>query len=157
VPEVLVPTGPNLLGSTSTGQLSWQGPVENGVGSVPGTITSNVTTPQGASAVEWTESDAGPNTWIWVNPTANLAGGQYYQASITLQGTGDVYLDFYNGQEDLVSESVQLTSTPQTLTIQGEVPTSYSTPLQVRTASAGPVDLYASGASIQLLTPEPSS
>jgi hypothetical protein len=157
VPETLVPTGPNLLGSTPTGQLNWQGPVENGVGSVPGTITPNVTTPQGASAVEWTETDAAPNTWIWLNPTANLAGGQYYQASITLQGTGDVYLDFYNGQEDLVSESVQLTSTPQTLTLQGEVPNSYSTPLQVRTASAGPVDLYASAASIQLLTPEPGN
>jgi hypothetical protein len=79
-----------------------------------------------------------------------------YQASITLQGSGDVYLDFYNGQEDLVSEIVQLTSTPVTLSLQGEVPSDYSTPLQVRTAGAGPVDLYASGASIQLLTPQPS-
>lgn len=157
VPETLVPTGPNLLGSTPSGQLNWQGPVENGVGSVPGTITPDVTTPQGASAVEWTETDAAPNTWIWVNPTANLAGGQYYQTSITLQGTGDVYLDFYNGQEDLVSESVQLTGTPQTLTLQGEVPDSYSTPLQVRTASAGPVDLDASAASVQLLMPEPGN
>jgi predicted alpha-1,2-mannosidase len=153
-PEVLVPTGPNLLGDTPAGQLSWQGPVENGVGSVPGTITTDVTTPQGASAVHWTETDAAPNTWIWVNPTADLTGGQMYQASITLQGSGEVYLDFYNGQEDLVSETVQLTTAPQTLTLQGEVPGDYSTPLQVRTAAAGPVDLYASGASIQLLTPQ---
>ena len=154
-PEILVPTGPNLLGSMPAGQLSWQGPVENGVGSVPGTITPDLTTPQGASAVEWTETDAAPNTWIWVNPAADLPGGQLYQASVTLQGSGDVYLDFYNGQEDLVSEAVQLTSTPQTLTLQGAVPASYSTPLQVRTASAGPVDLYASAAAIQLLTAEP--
>jgi predicted alpha-1,2-mannosidase len=153
-PEILVPTGPNLLGSTPTGELSWQGPVENGVGSVPGTVTTGVTTPQGASAVEWTETDAAPNTWIWVNPPASLTGGQYYQASITLQGTGDVYLDFYNGNEDLVSESVQLTSTPVTLSLFGQVPSSYNTPLQVRTAAAGPVDLYASAASIQLLTPQ---
>jgi predicted alpha-1,2-mannosidase len=153
-PEILVPTGPNLLGTTPTGQLSWQGPVENGVGSVPGTITTGVTTPQGASAVEWTETDAAPNTWIWVNPTASLTGGQYYQASITLQGTGEVYLDFYNGNEDLVSESVQLSSTPVTLSLIGQVPNSYNTPLQVRTSGAGPVDLYASAASIQLLTPE---
>jgi putative alpha-1,2-mannosidase len=157
VPETLVPTGPNLLGDTPTGQLSWQGPVENGVGSVPGTITPDVTTPQGASAVEWTETDAAPNTWIWVDPTASLTGGQMYQATITLQGSGDVYLDFYNGQEDLTTETVQLTSTPVTLTLDGEVPNDYSTPLQVRTASAGPVDLYASGASIQLLTVEPAS
>ncbi|MGH3157243.1 MAG: GH92 family glycosyl hydrolase, partial [Streptosporangiaceae bacterium] len=144
-PVSLVATGPNLLGSTPTGELDWQGPVENGVGSVPGTVTTGVTTPQGASAVEWTETDAAPNTWIWVNPTSDLTGGRYYQASITLQGSGDVYLDFYNSEEDLVSESVSLTSTPVTLSLIGQVPNSYSTPLQVRTAAAGPVDLYASG------------
>jgi len=155
-PEVLTPTGPNLLGATPTGGLAWQGPVENGVGSVPGTITPDVTTPQGASAVEWQETDAGTNTWIWVNPTADLTGGQEYQATVTLQGTGDVYLDFYNGQEDLTSETVQLTSTPVTLTLDGAVPDDYSTPFQIRTADAGPVDLYASGASVQLLTPETS-
>jgi predicted alpha-1,2-mannosidase len=152
-PVNLVATGPNLLGSTPTGELDWQGPVENGVGSVPGTVTG-VTDPQGASAVEWTETDAAPNTWIWVNPAADLTGGHYYQASITLQGSGDVYLDFYNGQQDLVSETLQLTSTPVTLSLTGEVPSSYSTPLQVRTAASGPVDLYASGASIQLLKRE---
>ena len=155
-PETLVPTGPNLLGTTPTGQLNWQGPVANGVGSVPGTVTPDVTTPQNASAVEWQETDAAPNTWIWVNPTSDLTGGQTYQATITLQGTGDVYLDFYNGQEDLTTETVQLTSTPVTLTLDGEVPGDYSAPLQVRTADAGPVDLYASSASIQLLTPEAS-
>jgi hypothetical protein len=151
-PQTLVPTGPNLLGTAPAGQLAWQGPVANGVGAVPGTITPDVTTPQGASAVEWQETDAAPNTWIWVSPTADLPGGQTYQATITLQGSGDVYLDFYNGQEDLMTETVQLTSTPVTLTLDGAVPSDYSTPLQVRTADAGPVDLYASGASIQLLT-----
>ncbi len=155
-PETLVPTGPNLLGATPTGQLNWQGPVANGVGSVPGTVTPDATTPQNASAVEWQETHAAPNTWIWVNPTSDLTGGQTYQATITLQGTGDVYLDFYNGQEDLTTETVQLTSTPVTLTLDGEVPGDYSAPLQVRTADAGPVDLYASSASIQLLTPEAS-
>ena len=45
--------------------LDWQGPVENGVGSVRGTVTTGVTDPQGASAVEWTETDAAANTWIW--------------------------------------------------------------------------------------------
>jgi len=43
-----------------------------------------------------------------------------------------------------------------TLTLDGEVPAAYSTPLQVRTAGAGPVDLFASGASVQLLTLEAS-
>jgi predicted alpha-1,2-mannosidase len=155
-PTVLVPTGPNLLGATPTAQLAWQGPVENGVGAVPGTITPT-TTPQGASAIEWTEPNADANTWIWTDPTTQLPAGQYYQGSITLQGTGDVYIDFWNGSEDLVSQTVQLTSTPQTLTVQGEVPAAADTHLQVRTADSGPVDLYASNASIQLLTPEQSS
>ncbi|HEX4789028.1 MAG TPA: GH92 family glycosyl hydrolase [Actinospica sp.] len=155
-PTILVPTGANLLGSTPTGQLAWQGPVENGVGSVPGTITPT-TTSQGASAAEWTETTADPNTWIWVDPPSQLPGGQYYQASITLQGTGAVYLDFWDGAQDLVSSTVQLTGTPQTLTVQGEVPAGASTHLQVRTADSGPVDLYASNASIQLLTAQQGS
>jgi predicted alpha-1,2-mannosidase len=150
-PTILVPTGANLLGTTPTGQLAWQGPVENGVGSVPGTITPT-TTPQGASAVEWAETNADPNTWIWVDPASQLPAGQYYQGSVTLQGAGAVYLDFWNGQQDLVSETVQLSSTPQTITVQGDVPDAASTHLQVRTADAGPVDLFASNASIQELT-----
>jgi predicted alpha-1,2-mannosidase len=152
VPVILVPTGPNLLGATPTGQLSWQGPVENGVGSVPGTISPG-TTPEGASAVRWTETNAASNTWIWVDPAAQPPSGQSYQVSITLEGTGSVYLDFWNGQQDLSSAAVQLTATPQTLTLQGAVPSAAGTHLQVRTADPGPVDLYASAASIQLLTP----
>ncbi|HET9169617.1 MAG TPA: GH92 family glycosyl hydrolase [Actinospica sp.] len=152
-PTILVPTGANLLGTAATGQLNWQGPVENGVGSVPGTITPT-TTPQGASAVEWTETNADPNTWIWVDPASQLPAGQYYQGSVTLQGTGTVYLDFWNGRQDLVSETVTLSSTPQTVTVQGQVPDAADTHLQVRTGDAGPVDLYAGNASIQLLTPQ---
>ena len=155
-PTILVPTGPNLLGDTPTAQLSWQGPVENGVGSIPGTIAPT-TTPQGASAVEWTETSADPNSWIWVDPPSQLPAAQYYQASITLQGTGAVYIDFWNGQQDLVSATVQLTATPITLTVQGQVPSAADTHLQVRTADTGPVDLYASAASIQLLTPQQQS
>jgi hypothetical protein len=152
-PTILVPTGANLLGDTPTAQLDWQGPVENGVGAVPGTITPT-TTPQGASAVEWTQTNADPNTWIWVDPPTELPAAQYYQGSVTLQGTGAVYLDFWNGEQDIVSATVQLTDTPQTLTVQGEVPDLADTHLQIRTADGGPVDLFASNASIQLLTPE---
>jgi predicted alpha-1,2-mannosidase len=153
-PVVLVPTGSNLLGTTPTGQLTWQGPVENGVGSVPGTVTTGVTTPEGASAVHWTETNADPNTWIWTDPPSQPAAGQYYQASVTLEGTGTVYLDFWNGQQDLTSATVTLTGTPQTVTLQGLVPSAASTHLQVRTADTGPVDLYAGAASILLLTPQ---
>jgi predicted alpha-1,2-mannosidase len=152
-PAILVPTGPNLLGSTPTGQLNWQGPVQNGVGAVPGTVVA-ATTPQGTSAVHWTQANAAPNTWIWVDPPAALPAGQYYQYSVTLQGTGDVYLDFWNGSQDLSSSDVQLTGTPVTLTVQGQVPSAGSTHFQIRTAGSGAVDLMASAATVQTLTPE---
>jgi putative alpha-1,2-mannosidase len=142
------PTGPNVF-TQPTGDLAWGYHEVSSGGSTP-TITPT-TTASGARAISWQQATAEANTWIQANPPA-LTQGDAYLASVTLQGTGDVFLDFYNGQEDLVSESVQLTSTPQTLSLQGEVPNSYNTPLQVRTASAGPVDLYASGASIQVLT-----
>jgi hypothetical protein len=147
----LVPTGANLLGSAPTGQLNWQGPVENGVGSIPGTLNKGVTTPQGASAVWWAESSAAPNSWIWVDPASELIGGNYYEVSVTVQGTGYVYLDFWNGQNDLTTSPVKLTSTPVTLTLRAWVPQTQATHLQVRTFATGPVGLYASAASIQLL------
>lgn len=149
----LTPTGPNLLGDAPTGQLDWSGPVENGVGSVPGTLTTDVTTPQGASAVQWTETSAAPNTWIWVNPLTTLAAGAYYEVTVTVAGSGDdIYLDFWNGQMDLTTSPVQLTDTPQTLTLRAWVPQAAQTHLQIRTAASGPLSLYASAASIQLLT-----
>ena len=128
-PTILVPTGPNLLGPAATGDLGWQGPVQNGVGSVPGTLAPT-TTATGASAIHWTETSAGPDSWIWVDPAAQLPGGQSYQVSISLAGTGDVHLDFWNGQTDLNSATVTLTATPQTLTLQGAVPSAADTHLR---------------------------
>jgi hypothetical protein len=67
-----------------------------------------------------------------------------------------VYLDFWNGQQDVTSQTVQLTGTPQTVTVQAAVPSAADTHLQVRTADQGTVDLYASAAALQVLTPEQS-
>ena len=154
-PVILTPTGPDLLGGAPTGQLAWQGPVQNGVGSVPGTVAAG-TTPEGDSAVHWTEADAGANTWIWVDPAAPLPSGQSYRFSVALEGTGSVYLDFWNGRQDLTSATVQLTGTPQTLTVQGPVPSSADTHVQIRTSDPGAVDLYGSAATLQVLTQEGS-
>jgi hypothetical protein len=49
-----------------------------------------------------------------------------------------------------------LSTTPQTVTVQGTVASAGGTHLQVRTGDTGPVDLYASGVSLQLLSPEQS-
>jgi len=102
--------------------------------------------------VWWAESEAAPNTWIWVDPVAQLAGGSYYLVSVTVQGAGDVYLDFWNGQYDLTTPAVQLTSTPVTLTLRAWVPSPAATHLQIRTASTTPVALYATTAAILALT-----
>ena len=53
----------------------------------------------------------GANAHITCDPNPQLTAGQSYQASVTLQGTGDVYLDFWNGQSDLVGASLPLSST----------------------------------------------
>jgi hypothetical protein len=149
------PGGPNLLGDQTTGDLSWQGPVGLQAGAGDGGTVVSGTAPNGSSGVNWTQASAPANTWIYVQPTTELTAGEQYQAQITVQGSGDVFLDFYNGQEDLTSQTVQLSSTPTTLTVDGLVPqASTNTPLQVRTASAGAVDLWATSASIQLLQPE---
>src|SRR3954447_7384056 len=142
------PAGPDLLGA-SAGQLSWQGPVQNGVGAVPGTV-SPTTTPDGASAVRWTQSQAGPDTWIYVN-AAGLTAGTAYRATVTLTGAGTVFLDTYDGRADGQSATVTLTGTPQTLTHEFTKPanTGDAAQLQIRTRAAGPVDLVASGTSLR--------
>src|SRR5205807_4693325 len=57
------PGGDDLLGHP-TGELAWQGPFQNGVGQVPGTITPT-TTPSGDSATHWTMQSQ-VETWIQV-------------------------------------------------------------------------------------------
>ena len=58
------PTGPNIL-TDPTAVSSWQGPFQNGVGSVPGTITT-ATTSSGAPAIQWAMSNAAPQTGIQI-------------------------------------------------------------------------------------------
>jgi hypothetical protein len=148
------PTGPNIL-TDPTAVNSWQGPFQNGVGSVPGTITT-ATTSSGAPAIQWTMSNAAPQTWIQI-PMTNLVSSTSYFATVTLQGTGTVFLDFYNGQVDVQSNSVTLTSQPVTLTLAVTIPGgSLNTPqYQVRTSAQGAVNVLVSAASVQTETPIP--
>ena len=148
------PTGPNIL-TDPTVVGSWQGPFQNGVGSVPGTIAA-ATTPGGAPAIQWTMTNAAPQTWIQI-PMTNLVSGTSYFATVTLQGTGTVFLDFYNGQVDVQSNSVTLTSQPVTLTLAVAIPGGpLNTPqYQVRTSAQGAVNVLVSAASVQMETPIP--
>jgi len=138
--------GGNLLGAT--GGLTWDGPVQIGVGQVPGTVTP-ATTPDGASAVRWTQDGTKTNTWIETTP-ADVVPGQTYRASVTLRGKGHVYLNFYNGQSDVGSTAVALTDQPQTLSVLSSVPNGTIRPVkfQIRTDTDTDVDLLASDASL---------
>ncbi|MGH3155262.1 MAG: hypothetical protein ACRDNF_01600, partial [Streptosporangiaceae bacterium] len=141
------PTGPNVF-TAPTGSLDWGYHYVTGGGSTP-TITP-ATTPSGASAISWQQTTAEANTWIQANPPA-LTQGDPYLASVTLQGSGDVFLDFYNGSADVESKPVKLTSTPRTLTVASTVPTGpIGAPVvEVRTAATGSVDLEASALSLR--------
>jgi hypothetical protein len=148
------PTGPDLL-TDPTAVGSWQGPFQNGVGSVPGSITM-ATAPGGAPAIQWSISNAAPQTWIQI-PMTNLASGTSYFATVTLQGNGTVFLDFYDGQVDNQSTAVTLGSQPVTLKLTATIPSGpLNTPqFQVRTGAQGPVNLLVSAASVQAGTPIP--
>jgi hypothetical protein len=116
----------NFLGSDDTGTLGWSN-VENASSTGDSTVTP--TTAAGRSAVNWTWSEAEPDAWIQIAPS--LSTGTSYTASITLTGQGQVYLDFYDGDNDQTSQTVTLSSTPQTVSVSITAQTSW-TPLQIR-------------------------
>jgi putative alpha-1,2-mannosidase len=141
------PTGPDVF-TQPTGSLDW-GYHDVTSGGTTAAITPT-TTSTGASAISWQQSTAQANSWIQADPPA-LTQGDTYLASVTVQGTGDVFLDFYNGQADVDSQPVDLTSTPTTLTVATTVPTGAigSPVVEVRTEDTGPVDLEASALSLR--------
>jgi predicted alpha-1,2-mannosidase len=145
------PTGDDVLGAP-TGGLAWEGPFQNGVGSVPGTIVP-ATTPGGDSAEHWTMESHG-ETWIQV-PMRNLARGATYRAQVTLQGTGELFLNAYSGSSDVGGENVTLTDAPRPLTVDFTTPASGGgTPqFQVRTHVTETIDALVSGTSVRRLTP----
>ena len=141
------PTGDDVLGHP-TGELAWEGPFQNGVGSVPGTIA-----PQGSDAEHWTMQSHG-ETWIQV-PMPQLAHGTSYRAQVTLQGSGKLFLNAYSGSSDVGGDYVSLGSTPQTLTVDFTTPASGGgTPqFQIRTHDTEAIDALVSGTSVRRLAP----
>jgi hypothetical protein len=134
----------NFLGP-DTGNLGWSN-VQNASSTGDSTVTP--TTADGQSAINWTWSEVEPDAWIQIAPS--LTTGDTYTASITLTGQGQVYLDFYNGDSDYTSQTVTLSSTPQTVSVTITAQTSW-TPLQIRTpasSSQSSVNVTAWGASI---------
>ena len=143
------PAGDDLLGAP-TSELDWEGPFQNGVGSVPGTIEP---TTDGDPAVRWTMSAAG-ESWIQV-PMPDLERATTFRGEVTLTGSGTVFLNVYGGSGDVGGEEVALSDEPQTVTVDFSRPADGGgTPqLQVRTPEAGDIDAVVSGTSVHRLAP----
>jgi hypothetical protein len=97
-------------------------------GADSGTQTITATTYLSADALKWTvPASAGGDAWVELAPT--VTKGANYVFSVQVAGTGTVYLDVYNGQNDITTSTVTLTSSYQTLQIPMRVPntgTSYT-------------------------------
>lgn len=127
-------TGSNLIANPSgeSGTTGWS----TSGGSV------SAATYQGAPALHWTSSATG-QSWVYDNPP--VQDGNSYTFSVDVAGSGQISLDSYvNG--DYETLPVNLTSSYQHLTFTWTVPastTGWPAPaLQVRSAGAGPVDVY---------------
>ncbi|WP_435735997.1 GH92 family glycosyl hydrolase [Cellulosimicrobium sp. PMB13] len=145
------PSGDDALGG-ATDELAWEGPFQNGVGSVPGTL-EDATTPDGDPAQHWAMEAAG-ETWVQV-PLPTLERGVTMRAQATLTGSGKVFLNVYSGGSDVGGEYVTLTDEPRTVTVDFARPASGGgTPqFQIRTHDAAAVDAVISGTSVRRLTP----
>lgn len=82
--------------------------------------TSTHTTFLGDGAIEWTSAANEGNCWIQFTPTLPTSNYPYI-FSVQVAGTGSVYLDAYNGANDVTSSTVTLSSSGWT-TIQLAVP-----------------------------------
>ncbi|MEN0129870.1 MAG: GH92 family glycosyl hydrolase [Brevundimonas sp.] len=144
-------TGDDLLGA-ATDALAWEGPFQNGVGSVPGTL-EDTTTAAGDPAEHWAMQAKG-ETWVQV-PMSAIARGVSLRAQVTLTGKGKVFLNVYSGSSDVGGTVVTLTDEPQTVTVDFSRPASGGgTPqLQIRTHDAAAIDAVISGTSVRRLVP----
>ena len=104
------PTGTNVF-TQPTGQLDWSYHEVNSGGTpatvAPATPRTDRAPSRGSSPTRWPTPGSRPRR------RASMQGDSY-QASVTLQGSGQVYLNFYNGQQDVGGTPVTLTSTPVT-------------------------------------------
>ncbi|MBD8079084.1 GH92 family glycosyl hydrolase [Cellulosimicrobium arenosum] len=144
-------TGDDVLGA-ATDELAWEGPFQNGVGKVDGTL-EDATTPDGDPAQRWAMAARG-ETWVQV-PVPDLERGVTMRAEATLTGTGKVFLNVYSGGSDVGGTYVTLSDEPQTVTVDLARPASGGgTPqFQIRTHDAAAVDVTISGTSVRRLEP----
>jgi hypothetical protein len=151
-------SGPNLVTNPSgqDGTTDWT--------DTAGTLSAG--TYQGSPDIAWSANvgpgpdpnpgDAGSsNQWASVYPA--VINGDTYRFTAQVAGSGQVFLDVYNGSSDSQTQAVQLGSAYKTLTWVATIPTDAPTgqtgsapQLQVREIGLGPVSVHIKGATVQL-------
>jgi len=151
-------SGPNLVDNPSgqDGTTDWT--------DTAGTLSAG--TYQGSPDITWGVSvGPGPNPnpgdpgasnqWAHVYPA--VTNGDTYQFSVQVAGSGQVFMDVYNGSTDSQTQAVKLSSSYQTLTWVANIPSGAPTgqtgsapQLQVREIGLGPVSVHIKDATVQL-------
>jgi hypothetical protein len=139
--------GPNLVTNPSgaSGTAGW--------GDSGGTLRA--VPYQGRTAVRWTSHVADQQSWMFYLPV--LANGRTYTFSADVAGSGEVFLNVWNGRSDENTLPVRLTPRYQRLTWTATIPPGapprsavfYAPQLQIRESGAGPVSLYIANAAIR--------
>ncbi|MGD0559092.1 MAG: hypothetical protein ABSA93_29480, partial [Streptosporangiaceae bacterium] len=141
-------TGQNLVTNPSgaSGTTGWT--------TSGGTVTA--TTYLGQPALQWTSDVTSAESWVHYYPA--VTDGQTYTFSADVAGSGQVFMDIYDGSDE-TTLPVQLTSAYQQLTWTVTIPSNAATgqtgsapQLQIRDSGAGPVSLYISDASVAAST-----
>jgi hypothetical protein len=156
-------SGPNLVANPSgqDGTAGWS--------DTAGTLSAG--TYQGSPDIAWSVS-VGPganpnpgdpgssNQWAHVYPA--VTNGDTYRFTVQVAGSGQLFMDVYNGSTDSQTRAVRLSSSYQTLTWVATIPSGAPTgqtgsapQLQVREIGLGPVRVHISGATVQLASASP--
>jgi hypothetical protein len=150
-------SGPNLVSNPSG-----QGGSTAGWLDTAGTLSAG--TYQGSPDIDWSVS-ANPGTnsldsatteqWVHIYPA--VTNGDTYQFTVQVAGSGQVFLDVYNGSTDLQSPAINLKPRYQTITWVTTVPSDAPTgqtgnapQLQVREIGIGAVNVHIENATVQL-------
>jgi hypothetical protein len=154
--EVGRPTGPNLVANPSgaSGTDGWS----LAFGGADASLQE--ATYQGSPALEWHVGAIGHPDWVSAYPA--VQDGSSYAFSVEVAGHGQVYLDVWDGTEDLTTVPVRLTPRFQrltwTVTIPAQAPggqAGAAPQLQVREAGVAPVDVFFRDAEVRALNLPP--
>jgi hypothetical protein len=151
-------TGPNLVTNPSgqDGTTDWTdtaGMLSAGTYRGSPDLAWNVSVGPGPNP---NPGDAGSsNQWASVYPA--VTNGDTYRFTVQVAGSGQVFMDVYDGSTDSQTQAVKLSSSYQTLTWVATIPSDAPTgqtgsapQLQVREIGLGPVNVHIKDATVQL-------